>query len=820
MIQRELTLTDYIAILRRRWVLITAIAVIGGPLTYGVSLLLPNRYQSQTLVLVQQATVPSDFVKPVDSSDISQRLASMQQQILSRSRLEPIIHEYGLYPKDVNRLPMDDLIVRLQKSIDVSPILPMAETRSSELPGFYVKVTLDNPYTAQKICSSITSMFIEESGRLRQKHSEDTTQFLVQQLAESKAKLDEQDAKLAAFKSHYIGSLPDEEQGNLNLLMGLTSQLDAATQALARAQQDKGFAQSLLTQQIGAWKASQAGQNPETLDLQLAALQTQLANLQAKYTDDHPDVVKAKSDIATLQKRIAENASPNKTVDADKTSNSVEPAQIMQLRAQVHSDDQIMAEKTKEQEQIRAQIQTYQNRIQSSPAVEQQYKELTRGYQTALDSYNDLQKKRDQSAMTTDLERKQEGEQFRVLDPANLPEKPSFPNRPLCAAGGLAGGVALGLGLAFFLETRDTSFRTETDVEFSLQLPVLATIPAIESLLAKPLQRSTPSLRKTEDLRQMYQKFFGLRESPFNMNPDPRYLFLTKQIQEALAGLTYGIQNRKGFILLTGEVGTGKTTLLNRLLDWLRGQRVATAFVFNSQVNTSQLFDFVMADFAIPCETRHKSQVLLKLNAWLLDRYRAGETAVLIVDEAQNLSLQVLEEIRLLTNLETSTEKLLQIVLTGQPELEEKLKLPQLRQLRQRIALRCHTGALTLEETFGYIAERLRIAGAGDEPIFSREAIETVHLYSRGIPRIINLLCEHALINSYVDHVRPIPTHLVEEVAREFQLDEIEPIAPVESVSAMKKSVDSQVLLQNLDELLGRLREASILPATGRERKP
>jgi general secretion pathway protein A len=219
----------------------------------------------------------------------------------------------------------------------------------------------------------------------------------------------------------------------------------------------------------------------------------------------------------------------------------------------------------------------------------------------------------------------------------------------------------------------------------------------------------------------MYQKFFGLRESPFNVNPDPRYLFLTKQIQEALAGLTYGIQNRKGFILLTGEVGTGKTTLLNRLLDWLHGQRVKTAFVFNSQLNVSQLFDFMMADFEIPVESRHKSQVLLKLNHWLLERYRAGETAVLIVDEAQNLSLQVLEEIRLLTNLETSTEKLLQIVLTGQPELEEKLKLPQLRQLRQRITLRCRTSPLTLEETFGYIAERLRIAGANGEPIFQRK---------------------------------------------------------------------------------------------------
>ena len=314
----------------------------------------------------------------------------------------------------------------------------------------------------------------------------------------------------------------------------------------------------------------------------------------------------------------------------------------------------------------------------------------------------------------------------------------------------------------------------------------------------------------------MYQRFFGLRESPFNVNPDPRYLFMTEQIQEALAGLTYGIQNRKGFILLTGEVGTGKTTLLNRLLDWLRGQRVATAYIFNSRLEVNHLFDFMMAEFEIPCESREKSQVLLKLNQWLLERYRAGETAVLIVDEAQNLSPEVLEEIRLLTNLETSTEKLLQIVLTGQPELEEKLKLPQLRQLRQRITLRCRTSPLSLEETFGYIAERLRIAGANGEPVFSKEAIQTVNLYSRGIPRVVNLLCEHALINAYVDGLRPVPAHLVEEVAREFQLDEIAPIAGAGNSSGGDRA-STQALLENLDELLGRLRRASPLPT--RERK-
>jgi general secretion pathway protein A len=316
----------------------------------------------------------------------------------------------------------------------------------------------------------------------------------------------------------------------------------------------------------------------------------------------------------------------------------------------------------------------------------------------------------------------------------------------------------------------------------------------------------------------MYQKFFGLRESPFNVNPDPRYLYLTRQIQEALAGLTYGIQNRKGFILLTGEVGTGKTTLLNRLLDWLHGQRVATAYIFNSRLDVNQLFDFMMAEFEIACDSREKSQVLLRLNQWLLERYRAGETAVLIVDEAQNLSPDVLEEIRLLTNLETSTEKLLQIVLTGQPELEEKLKMPQLRQLRQRITLRCRTAPLSLEETFGYIAERLRIGGANGEPVFSKEAIQTVHMYSRGIPRVVNLLCEHALINAYVDSVRPVSAQLVEEVAREFQLDEIAPIAPTGYSAQAQQAAHTQSLIENLDELLGRLRQANVLPS--RERKP
>lgn len=304
----------------------------------------------------------------------------------------------------------------------------------------------------------------------------------------------------------------------------------------------------------------------------------------------------------------------------------------------------------------------------------------------------------------------------------------------------------------------------------------------------------------------MYKSFFGLKESPFNANPDPRFLYLTNQVEEAIAGLMYGIQTRKGFITLTGEVGTGKTTLVNRLLEWLHQRRARTAFLFNSRMNSNQLFDFILAEFEISCDSKSKSQQLLKLNHWLLDRYRAGETVVLILDEAQNLTYPVLEEVRLLTNLETSTDKLLQIVLSGQPELEGKLRLPQLRQLRQRIMLRCKTAPLIKDQTHEYILKRLKIAGAGDQPIFSTEAMDAVHRYSLGIPRVVNLLCEHSLVNSYVDQQRPIKAKTVEDVAQEFQLDEVEPVAPAGGAAFDADVYNSETFIQNLGEALSRFR--------------
>jgi general secretion pathway protein A len=277
----------------------------------------------------------------------------------------------------------------------------------------------------------------------------------------------------------------------------------------------------------------------------------------------------------------------------------------------------------------------------------------------------------------------------------------------------------------------------------------------------------------TEDT-YMYKEFFGLTENPFNIKTDPRYLYLTRGTQEALSCLTYGIEARKGFILLTGEVGTGKTTLLNKLLDSLHQQRAATAFVFNPRMTASQLFDYMINDFGIVCKSRARSQVLFKLHQWLLDRYQAGEQTVLVVDEAQVLSRQTLEEIRLLTNLETSTHKLLQIVLAGQPEVEKMLNQRDLRQLRQRIALRAKTLPLTPEETRGYIFERLRVAGSNGDEIFTPPAIEAIYRHGRGIPRVTNLLCEQALVRAYAVQRNPVPAEIVDEVARDFSLDEVD----------------------------------------------
>jgi general secretion pathway protein A len=277
----------------------------------------------------------------------------------------------------------------------------------------------------------------------------------------------------------------------------------------------------------------------------------------------------------------------------------------------------------------------------------------------------------------------------------------------------------------------------------------------------------------------MYKNFFGLLESPFDINPNPRYLVFTSQVEKALGELTYGIRTRKGLTLLTGEAGTGKTTLINSLLRWLRQQDMPVAFICSSHLEVGHLYELILRDLGVTFDSRLKSNVLVLLKQWLSQSYRAGKTAVLIVDEAQGLSFDLLEEIRMLLNLETPCEKLLQVVLAGQLEFEETLRRPELYQLKQRITLRCNTAPLNLEQTRQYIQGRLRIAGAKREcPVFSSEAMKAVHLYTDGVPRVVNLVCEQALINACMDQIRPVPARLISEVARELRLEPVTALCP------------------------------------------
>jgi polysaccharide chain length determinant protein (PEP-CTERM system associated) len=476
----EITVSEVRRIFRHYW-WILPIAIVGcGAIGVLAATVLPKKYTSETLVLVDQPTVPTEFVKPVVTEDLNHRLASMQEQILSRTRLQPIIEKFGLYAEERQRKTIDVLVEKLRSAVTITPMEPMPGTQNHSLPGFYVNVTFNNPQTAQQICTEITSMFMQQNTREREQQAAQTTTFLSEQLEEAKRKLDDQDQRLAAFKRQYLGSLPEEEQTNLNLLTGMNSQLEANVQALSRAQQDKTFNESLLSQQEAtATVLAPGGQNSsETPEQQLNALENQLAGLEARYTPEHPDVVKLKSQIEELKKRMA--AAPKAKEPGDIVVPRTDSFQVQQLRAKLRQDDLNIADLTKRQAQIQEQITQLQGRLQASPVVEQQLKEITRNYQTAQDFYNDLLKKRQQSAMATDLEHQQESEQFRVLDPPSLPGAPSFPNRKYFCAGGLGAGLTLALAIMYLIALLDKSMNTERDVEVCLNLPVLTTVPVLD----------------------------------------------------------------------------------------------------------------------------------------------------------------------------------------------------------------------------------------------------------------------------------------------------------------------------------------------------
>ncbi len=269
----------------------------------------------------------------------------------------------------------------------------------------------------------------------------------------------------------------------------------------------------------------------------------------------------------------------------------------------------------------------------------------------------------------------------------------------------------------------------------------------------------------------IYNAYFGFAENPFNISPDPEFLYRSPQHEEALANLIYGVRSRKGFIVLTGEVGTGKTTMLECLRDYLDSQRFEFAFIFNSRLTPDQFFEMMAFDFELQCDRKSKTEVLFALNALLIQQAEKGRTSVLIVDEAHNLEWEVLEEIRLLGNLENRQGKLLQIILAGQPELDRKLDAPNLRQLKQRVVLRCALNPLTPDETAAYIETRLARAGMTNQIVFTPEILEELYKRSRGIPRLINLLCDNLLVTAFAMEERVVAVEMLNEVCRDLRLE-------------------------------------------------
>ncbi len=475
---RSLNLDDYLSILKRRgWIVLIPLLIL-PILAYSFSYTIPPQYMSQTLVLIDSQKVPDTLVKPVIAQDLDSRLSSMKEQILSRSSIQPIVERYNLYGE--RKMSMDDRIDLARKNIDIKTIAQEI-ARGNGLPGFFISFKAGDAHTAQQVCTEITSLFVGENLRSRSDSAEGTVSFLKSQLNDAKRNLDEQDSKLAAFQRQYVGRLPGEVGTNGSMLTSLNTQLESANQALARMQQDKTYTESMLAQQLAQSTPSTNPSQPNApissaTQEELQTLLTQRADLLTHYTADYPDVVALDRRIAEVRRQMARTpAAPRPGANPSAPSRFDSPA-IQQLRAQLQAANLGIEEKRREQGQIQSNIGQYQARIQSSPMVEQEFKQLTRDNQTAQQFYDDLLAKMNTSKMATDLEKRQQGEQFRMVDAANLPDAPFSPKRSVFLMGGIAAGLAVGVLIVGLLEFKDTSLRNERDVWAFTELPTLTMI--------------------------------------------------------------------------------------------------------------------------------------------------------------------------------------------------------------------------------------------------------------------------------------------------------------------------------------------------------
>jgi polysaccharide biosynthesis transport protein len=487
-------LDEYRAILSRRkwWIL--------GPLFFGWLLVflsawvLPATYTSESVILVEEQKVPKSYVEPNVQVDLSERVQAMTQQVLSRTRLLNLIQNLKLYPRYESS--PDDQVKKMREDIKLELVQapPSAGKNTGELVAFKIDYEAPNPTAAQQVNAKLASFFIDENVRASQEQSEATTMFLDSQTRAAAQSLADQEAKLHAFEAQHEGSLPQELQSNIQILNGIQAQLQSALGARERALQQQTYLNSLLNQYQSMGPDSLAGA-PANIQSQLDAARAALAQLRAKYTDDHPDIKTLKDNIARLEKLKKDMGAEAKE---NLETNSATPAQVaamtplMQVQSQLKSNKQEIQSLEAKIQQLQATGQQYQQRMADTPAVSAQMDDIMRDYQATRKAYDDLLEKRGGSQLATNLERQQQGEQFRVIDPPSFPDKPSFPDRFKFSLAGLAVGIVLAVFFGAGLEFVDDRIRTEQDLVDSTSLPVLVEIPPLPTEAEIRRARWTP----------------------------------------------------------------------------------------------------------------------------------------------------------------------------------------------------------------------------------------------------------------------------------------------------------------------------------------
>lgn len=459
-----------VALRRRRSMFIAAFVV--WAIACALAWLLPPRYRSQATILIEKPRVPKQYVVPNIESDPQQRMQTLTQQILSRTRLQGIIDGLHLYSGGVAALVPGNVVESMRKDIQVD--LTQTTSKPPELIGFTISYSGYDPHLVQEVTSRLTSLFIEENLRSRAQQSEDTTGFLGKQLQEARAVLDEQTNRIKAFKAQFGGQLPGELQSNLQILNGLQIRLQQANEALNRSEQQRLYLDSMLSAYREEPSLANSAGTAVDVDAQLAHLKTKLAEMKSRYTDKHPAVLQIADQIAKAERLKTE-------VDKDRGDDTGLPVSrgVAEIKSQLKRTELDIQDRKKAIASLQSQVQGYENQLKGAPIREQQLADLTRDYDQSRKNYEALLGKKTDSAMATDLERAQQGEQFAVLDPPSLPRSPYFPNRLLVTLGGLAVGVAAAFGSALTREALDDRIHADREISAISKVPILVAIPPL-----------------------------------------------------------------------------------------------------------------------------------------------------------------------------------------------------------------------------------------------------------------------------------------------------------------------------------------------------